>query len=98
MHQIIRSHELRQPSPAVARKTAFRQPHYDCQEQMDALKLVLYVPGVDAIVLNRGPGQAVDWREGNHGHVFSVFGTAADHDELRKVNDLITNLVHIDGE
>jgi len=56
------------------------------------------VPGVDAIVLNRGPGQAVDWREGNHGHVFSVFGTAADHDELRKVNDLITNLVHIDGE
>ena len=48
MHQIIRSHELRQPSPAVARKTAFRQPHYDCQEQMDALKLVLYVPGVDA--------------------------------------------------
>jgi HSP20 family molecular chaperone IbpA len=27
---------------------AFRQPNYDCQEQGDAMKLVVYVPGVDA--------------------------------------------------
>jgi hypothetical protein len=56
------------------------------------------VPGVDEIVLNRGPGQRVDWREGNHGHVFSVFGTATDHDRLRHVNDLIASLVRIEGE
>ena len=33
-------------------------------------------PGVDEVVLRRGPGDRVDWREGNHGHVLSVFGTA----------------------
>ena len=48
MDQIIRSSRSRQPSPAFASKDAFRRPHYDCQEQMDALRLVLYVPGVDA--------------------------------------------------
>ena len=47
MHKIIRSLHSRQPSPAFARKDAFRRPHYDCQEQMDALRLVLYIPGVD---------------------------------------------------
>jgi HSP20 family protein len=48
MHKVIRSHKLRQPSRGGARPAAFRQPHYDCWEQMDALKLVLYVPGVNA--------------------------------------------------
>jgi HSP20 family protein len=47
MHKIIRSVPSRQPSPAFARKDAFRRPHYDCQEQMDVLKLVIYIPGVD---------------------------------------------------
>ena len=46
MHPIIRSQKLRQPSPAFARNAAFRQPHYDCQEHLDALKLTIYVPGV----------------------------------------------------
>jgi HSP20 family molecular chaperone IbpA len=58
MHQIVRSHKLRQPAPAFARKGAFRQPHYDCREQMDALKLVLYIPGVEAAGVDlevRGP-------------------------------------------
>ena len=27
----------------------FRQPNYDCQEHADAMKLVVYVPGVDAV-------------------------------------------------
>lgn len=27
---------------------AYRQPNYDCREQPDAVKLVVYVPGVDA--------------------------------------------------
>ncbi len=27
---------------------AFREPAYDCQEQTEAMKLVVYVPGVDA--------------------------------------------------
>lgn len=58
MPTIIRSRKIKQPSPASASPAAFRRPHYDCQEQMDALKLVVYVPGVDpaSIDLNvRGP-------------------------------------------
>lgn len=27
---------------------AFREPNYDCQERRDAMKLVVYVPGVGA--------------------------------------------------
>ena len=27
---------------------AFRQPNYDCKEQRDAMKLTVYVPGVEA--------------------------------------------------
>lgn len=56
------------------------------------------VVGVDEIVLNRGPGQPVDWREGNHGYVFSVFGTVANHDELRHLCSFVSSLVRIRGE
>ena len=58
MHKIIRSLYSRQPAPAFARKDAFRRPLYDCQEQMDALKLVLYLPGVEPAGIDlevRGP-------------------------------------------
>jgi HSP20 family molecular chaperone IbpA len=58
MHNIIRSLDSRQPSPAFARSDAFRRPHYDCLEQMDALKLILYIPGVDPAGVDlevRGP-------------------------------------------
>ncbi len=34
--------------PARASLDAFRQPAYDCQEHPDGMKLVVYVPGVDA--------------------------------------------------
>jgi HSP20 family protein len=44
---IIRSLKSTRPSQAVASPGVYRRPHYDCQEQMDALKLVVYVPGVD---------------------------------------------------
>lgn len=50
MHTII--HALN-PSPRSAATeldstVTFRQPNYDCQEHADAMKLVVYVPGVDA--------------------------------------------------
>ncbi|MGA0567150.1 ATP-grasp domain-containing protein [Rathayibacter sp. KR2-224] len=55
------------------------------------------MPGVQEVVLNRGPGHAVDWRDGNHGHVYSVLGTAGDHDGLRAAIGRVTELVRIDG-
>ncbi len=59
MPTIIRSSlKSTQPSPAFARTSAFRRPHYDCQEQMGMLKLVVYIPGVDPAGVDlevRGP-------------------------------------------
>lgn len=41
--------------------------------------------------LDHGPGENVDWRQGSDGRIFTVHGTAADHDELRQI---ITDLKH----
>jgi biotin carboxylase len=65
---------------------------------IDGLDDVRALRGVDEVVLRRGPGTHVDWREGNHGHVASVFGTVADHDELRVVTSQIASTLRIHGE
>jgi len=54
--------------------------------------------GVQEVILNRGPGHSVDWREGNHGYVFSVFGTAAEHEGVRRIDRANRSLVKIVGE
>ncbi len=50
MHTIINpSHiDSRNRLADPASNAAFRQPNYDCREHADAVKLVVYVPGVDA--------------------------------------------------
>jgi biotin carboxylase len=62
--------------------------------RVDGLDRLAADPAVSELTLNRGPGQCVDWREGNHGHVFSVGGTVADHDALiafeRRIHDEVT--------
>lgn len=55
-------------------------------------------PGVAEVVLNRGPGRSVDWRAGNHGHVFSVRGSVASHQELRSIEQHATREVQIQGD
>jgi biotin carboxylase len=63
-------------------------------ESIDGIDEVKSMSGVQEVILRRGPGSAVDWHEGNHGHVLSVFGTVADHDELRRmIDDVATTLV-----
>ena len=64
-------------------------------EGLDELRAM---DGVQEVILNRGPGQSVDWREGNHGHVFSVFGTASDHQGVRLINEANQTIVKIVGE
>ena len=50
MNTIINSLPTNSRTKTAARASldAFRQPAYDCQEHADAMKLVVYVPGVDA--------------------------------------------------
>ncbi|MGD1057289.1 MAG: ATP-grasp domain-containing protein [Solirubrobacteraceae bacterium] len=54
--------------------------------------------GVEEVVLNRGPGRSVDWRAGNHGHVFSVRGAVASHELLRSIEQHATREVQIQGD
>ena len=65
---------------------------------VDGLSDLERFEGVKEIVLNRGPGQNVHWKDGNHGHVFSVFGTTPDQDGVRRVDRAIKELVTIKGE
>jgi biotin carboxylase len=56
------------------------------------------VTGVKEIAVNRGPGDAVDWHDGNNGFVFSALGLADDHDGLRGILDTVSSLVRIEGD
>jgi HSP20 family molecular chaperone IbpA len=51
MHTIISPlpNRTRSTGTEPASPDAFRQPNYDCQEHRDAMKLTVYVPGVDAV-------------------------------------------------
>lgn len=47
MHTIIHRHQS-ETFPATKPKSGYRSPHYECMDQPQALKLAVYVPGVDA--------------------------------------------------
>lgn len=55
-------------------------------------------PDVYEVTVNRGSGREVDWREGNHGHVFSVRGAVSDHEALRSMAERVHTRVQIHGE
>jgi biotin carboxylase len=66
-------------------------------DSVDGLSRLREVDGVDEIVLVRGPGQRIDWREGSEAHVFHLTGTTEDFDELRRLIDATVRLVRIEG-
>lgn len=68
MHTII--HRLDHSRfPSAEPKSAVRAPHYDCMDLPAALKLVIYVPGVDASgveITTQGPDIFVTARKTHH--------------------------------
>ena len=69
MHTIIHpsttAHRTRRPE-APSKTSLFRQPSYDCREQPGAVKLTVYIPGVDASGVEieaRGPDLLVTARK-----------------------------------
>ena len=68
MHTII--HRLNHSRfPSAEPKRAFRSPLYDCMDLSTALKLVIYVPGVDASgvdITTQGPDLFVTARKTHH--------------------------------
>ena len=68
MHTIINAHSpaRRTCLPEATSIDAFRQPNYDCRDQLDAVKVVVYVPGVEAIGVDieaRGPDLVITARK-----------------------------------
>jgi HSP20 family protein len=71
MHTIINTPSHRPRSRSVEKPLAvhFRQPSYDCRELPDAVKLVVYVPGVAAAGIEieaRGPDLTVTARKAHY--------------------------------
>ncbi len=68
MHTII--HRLNHSRfPSTEPRQAFRSPLYDCMDQSAALKLVVYVPGVDASgveITTQGPDLFLTARKTHH--------------------------------
>ncbi|HVC25699.1 MAG TPA: hypothetical protein VND23_08075 [Acidimicrobiales bacterium] len=49
---------------------------------VDGLEALTSIEGVEAVRLDRAPGDPVDWRDGTEAHVLVVRGRAADHSAL----------------
>ncbi len=64
--------------------------------RVDGLSALREHEGVEEVVLVRGPGQRIDWREGSEAHVFHFAGHARDHDELRGLIRAAAELVQIE--
>jgi HSP20 family molecular chaperone IbpA len=65
IHPLKPSRSTRSPDATVTTVTA-RKPHYDCREQDDAVKVIVYVPGVEAAgieITTRGPDLLVTARK-----------------------------------
>jgi biotin carboxylase len=51
--------------------------------------------GVDAVFVNRAPGDPIDWREGTGHYIYSVSGVSADYNELLEINRFLHEEVSI---
>ena len=66
-------------------------------DRVEGLSRLREIDGVDEIVMVRGPGKRIDWREGSEAHVFHMTGTTRTLDELLALIDATTTLVEIEG-
>ncbi|HTW11533.1 MAG TPA: hypothetical protein VME01_02220, partial [Solirubrobacteraceae bacterium] len=75
----------------------FPETDVECIDSVEGLDELGQVEGVEEIVLVRGPGQRIDWREGSEAHVFHYAGTTRDHDQLRELMQTTARIVTIQG-
>jgi biotin carboxylase len=76
---------------------------YFVQPPMDAHRLrsiagserLLGVAGTRSVVLNRSPGDALDWQQGSQGYVVQVGGVAEDRGSLELVPDAVLELLEM---
>jgi biotin carboxylase len=53
-------------------------------EAITGLETLKHLPGVDQVIVNRGAGEAVDWRQGYRDFVVQVYGSGADYEEVER--------------
>jgi len=51
-------------------------------EAITGLEQLKHLPGVDHVIVNRGAGEAVDWRQGYRDFVVQVYGSGRDYEEV----------------
>jgi biotin carboxylase len=51
-------------------------------EAITGLEKLKLLPGVDHVIVNRGAGEAVDWRQGYRDFVVQVYGSGGDYEEV----------------
>ncbi len=64
---------------------------------IEGVEMLRTDPHVMRVTVNRRPGQSVDWREGNWGHVWSVRGAVDDHEQLAELARRIYSETRIHG-
>ncbi len=65
---------------------------------IDGLEELRAMPGVEQVLVNRHPGQNVDHRDGNFGHVFSVRVRVANHEQLAALAQRVHAETRIRGD
>jgi len=65
---------------------------------IDGLGRLAELTGVEAVYVNRRPGDALDWREGSRDYICSVLGASAGYDELWEVKRVLDEEVSITYE
>ena len=76
---------------------AFPETDVEWIDTVEGLADLQAVDGVDEVVLVRGPGRRIDWREGSEAHVFNITGTVKDFAELHTLIASMATLVSIKG-
>jgi biotin carboxylase len=51
-------------------------------EAITGVEELKHLPGVDHVIVNRGAGEAVDWRQGYRDFVVQVYGSGRDYEEV----------------
>jgi hypothetical protein len=51
-------------------------------EAITGLEELKHLPGVDHVIVNRGAGEAVDWRQGYRDFVVQVYGSGGSYEEV----------------
>jgi biotin carboxylase len=88
------------PAPLLCARIGYRlflqaPPLVGTVEGIDGLAALADQRGVDNITIHRGPGSAVDWREGSRDFIIAVVGSVSDYSSLLAIERLMHRVVRV---